>query len=119
VGVLWSADAAKSTTVREELLTTVYRGAYIQQHGYAETLDEMLDQEAYALGMAGIQQWMGGEELAYSAEILSPHLPSDALAIQLVCFYGDTAAHNLGHTLQGLSDRAGFAVALKRWNDKQ
>ncbi len=115
VGVLWTAHEPKIETVREELLTTLYRGAYIQQYGYAETLDEMLNQEAYALGMAGVEQWMDGDEVMYSAEILLPHLQSDEYALQLVCFYGDVAAHDLGHPPQGLSDRAGLAVALDRW----
>ncbi len=116
VGVLWTTELPKIKIVREELLTTVYRGVYIQQHGYAETLDEMLNQEGYALGMAGVEQWMDEEEIAYSAEILTPHLQTDAYALQLVCFYGDTAANELGHPLQGLSDRAGLAVALDRWH---
>lgn len=116
VSVLWSADELKSESVREELLTTVYRGAYIQQHGYADTLDEMLNQEAYALGMAGVAQWMDADEVAYSAEVLAPFLDDEDRPIQLVCFYGDPAAHNLGLPLQGLSERAGFAVALHRWN---
>lgn len=118
VGVLWTTEPAKIENVREELLTTVYRGAYIQQHGYAETLLQMLNQESYALGMAGVAQWMDEEEVAYSAEIIAPHLQSDAAPLQLVCLYGDPAAHNLGHPPQGLSERAGFAVALSRWHEQ-
>ena len=44
--------------------------------------------------------------------MLADLLETDAYPVILACLYGDAAAHELGYTPQGLSERAGMAVAL-------
>src|SRR6185503_3370383 len=56
VGILWTSEKPSSDATREEVLTAVFRGAHIQQHGLARTLRDMLRQEGYAMAMAGCSQ---------------------------------------------------------------
>src|SRR5262249_49790965 len=51
--ILWTSETYTRALVREEVLTCIYRLAYIQQHRYARTLGEMLAQEGYAMARAG------------------------------------------------------------------
>lgn len=112
VGLLWTSEAPLLRGVREEVLTAVYRGAYIQQHGFAQTLGEMLAQEGYAMVNAGCQQPFDEDELDYTREVLAPYLTSDNYAHWITAVFGDPAAHELGYEPIGISHRAGLAVAL-------
>lgn len=58
VALLWTSEAPAETTIREEVLMSVYRAAYIQQRGPAKTLSEMLEQEGYAMATAGRHAWL-------------------------------------------------------------
>ena len=110
---LWTSEAPSRQTVREETLITVYRVAYIQRHGLAHTLQEMLNQEGYAMAMAGCQHpVLDDDDMAYTRQVISPHLATQDYATILPCLFGDPAAHSLGYQPQGLSDRAGLAWAL-------
>ena len=115
--VLWTSELASEVPsaqqVREATLMTLYRATYIQQHGTAHTLQEMLSQEGYAMKMAGCQQTMlVREDIAYSQEVILPYLESQDYPTLMACVFGDRAAHSLGYAPQGLSEGAGFAVAL-------
>jgi hypothetical protein len=111
--ILWTSETPSIQTTRETVLTTIYRAAYIQQHGLAHTLREMLAQEGYALAMAGCTQpALDADDLAYMREIITPHLDAKDRPTVITCLFGDVAAHALGYPLQGLSPRAGFALAL-------
>ena len=112
-GILWTSDVPSTQKVREETLAAVYRAAYIQQHGNARTLQEMLHQEGYALAMAGCKEPMlDADDVAYTRELLTPHLLAEDYPTAIVCLFGDQAAHSLGYKPQGLSERAGLALAL-------
>ncbi len=111
--ILWTSETPSRHTTRETVLTTIYRAAYIQQHGLARTLREMLAQEGYALAMAGCTQpALDDDDLAYTREIITAHLDAKDRPTVMTCLFGDFAAHSLGYQPQGLSSRAGFALAL-------
>jgi uncharacterized protein YjaZ len=100
----------------------VYRAAYVQQHGLAQTLREMMAQEGYAMAMAGCSQpALEADDLTYTREIIAPYLDVKDRPTLMACLFGDDAAHALGYPPQGLSPRAGFALALHeaRMNIKQ
>ena len=110
---LWTSETPSAQTIREATLTMVYRAAYIQQHGAATTLGEMLNQEGTAMAMAGCQQpRLEAEDQAYSDEVIAPHRSTQDYPTIMACLFGDRAAHALGYPPFGLSDRAGLAVAL-------
>jgi hypothetical protein len=111
--ILWTSETPSVQTVWEETLIALYRTAYIQRHGAASTLQAMLNQEGYAMAMAGCQQpTLDAEDLAYTREVIAPHLSTQDYPTIMACLFGDRAAQSLGYPPQGLSDRAGFAMAL-------
>src|SRR5262245_11830815 len=74
-GLLWTSEKPSAEKAVQEALTTVYRGAYIQAHGFAKTLNEILKQEGYAMVMAGCTEPMfDAEEIAYTEEVIAPYL---------------------------------------------
>src|SRR6516165_8272333 len=74
-GVLWSSEPASERAVREAILTAAHRVAYMQQHGPARTLREMLAQEGQVMALAGCSgPTLDGEDIAYIGELLIPYL---------------------------------------------
>ena len=66
-----TSEAPSADAAREAALTGVYRAAHIAQHGDAETLRQMLAQEAYALSHAGCTTpTLDADDLAYTRENL-------------------------------------------------
>jgi hypothetical protein len=114
VGLLWTSEPEPTpATVREEVLTAIYRAAHVQQHGVPATLGQMLDQEGAAMAMAGcVSPVLEPDDLAYTREILVPLRDRSDQATVMPCLFGDAAAHALGYPPQGLSHRAGLALAL-------
>lgn len=112
VGTLWTSEEPNPEQVRLEILLTVYRGAFINQHGYAATLGEMMAQEGYARAMAGLQPTLDEDELAYSEAVIEPYLATEDYPIQITCLFGDGVARELGYEPLGLSGNAGLEVAL-------
>ena len=113
VGILWTSEAPSAQTVREETLTTLYRAAHIERHGFARTLREMLAQEGFAMAMAGCAQpSLDADELAYAREVIAPHLDARDQPTLMACLFGDKAADSLGYKPLRLSERAGLALAL-------
>jgi hypothetical protein len=112
-GILWTSEAPSAQTAREEALMAAYRAAHIEQHGFARTLREMLRQEGHAMAMAGCAQpTLDADELAYTREVIAPHLDAKDQPTIVACLFGDEAAYSLGYPSLGLSERAGFALAL-------
>ena len=65
------------------------------------------------MAMAGCQHpTLDPDEMAYTQNVISPHLLTRDYPILIACLFGDRAAHLLGHPAQGLSERAGLALAL-------
>jgi len=113
-GTLWTGEPPSAQATREETLTAVYRAAYIQQHGFAVTLREMMAQEGYAMAMAGcLKPFLDDDEVEYTREMIAPHLDMKDYPLIMTSLFGDIAAASLGYTPLGLSERAGFALALR------
>jgi hypothetical protein len=113
VGLLWTTDPPAQTTVREEILTAIHRAAYIQRHGSAKSLASILAQEGAAMAKAGcVEPTLEPDDLTYTREILEPVLQATDRATLIACLFGDDAANALGYRPQGLSHRAGLALAL-------
>jgi hypothetical protein len=113
VGILWTSEPATAQNVRDAVLTSIYRAEYLQTHAAPATLGEMLDQEGYAMARAGCTTpQLDDDDLAYTRSVLTPHLGATDRATVIACMFGDRAAAALGYPPQGLSDRAGLALAL-------
>src|SRR3954471_15648140 len=48
-GILWASESQTGSDVREEMLTTIHRAAYIARRGPARTLRQLLVQEGNAM----------------------------------------------------------------------
>jgi hypothetical protein len=112
-GILWTSEPASVDNVREAVLTSIYRAEYLQSHAAPKTLGGMLEQEGYAMARAGCAKpALEDEDLAYTRTVITPHLDATDRATVIACLFGDTAANALGYPPQGLSERAGLALAL-------
>ena len=112
-GILWTSESPSASVARDEALTAVYRGAYIERHGYAKTLREMLAQEHYAMSNAGCTTpALDADDLAYTREVMARHLDATDQPTLITCLFGDEAGATLGYPKLGLSARAGLALAL-------
>ena len=100
--MLWSSEAATERAVREALLTAIHRRAYVQRHGLARNLRELLAQEGQVLALAGCREpTLDAEDLAYTREVLSLCLNADDMRTCIECLFGDAAARTLGFTPTG------------------
>lgn len=112
-GILWTSEPASAAKVREAILTSIHRAAYLESHPQPDTLREMLAQEGAVMARASCTSpVLDADDLAYTRSVIAPHLDARDRATVVACLYGDTAANALGYPPQGLSDRAGLALAL-------
>jgi hypothetical protein len=119
-GILWSSEAPAEKTVCETMLAAVYRTAYIQRHGNALTLRDMLIQEGHVMVQAGCSKpTLEDEDLAYTRDVLVPYLDANDMRTCIECLFGDAAARTLGFTPRGLSPWAGLALALADARERQ
>ena len=110
---IWSSEAPALQAVREEVMAVIFRAAYVLEHGAALTLADMLAQEGHVMALAGYSEpSLDAPDLDYTREVLQPHLEATDLPTLIPCLFGDPAAHALGYPPQGLSHRAGLALAL-------
>ena len=113
VGILWTSEPASAENVRDAVLTSIYRVEYLQTHAEPASLGEMLEQEGYAMARAGCTTpQLDDDDLAYTRSVIAPHLGATDRATVIACMFGDRAAAALGYPPQGLSERAGLALAL-------
>jgi hypothetical protein len=110
---IWSSEAPTLRAVREEVMGVILRAAYVLEHGAALTLADMLAQEGHVMAMAGCSEpSLDAPDLDYTREVLQPHFEATDVPTIIPCLFGDPAAHALGYPPQGLSHRAGLALAL-------
>ena len=115
--LLWSSKVPSLKTVREEVMEVIFRAAYVLQHGPALNLADMLTQEGHVMAMAGCSEpSLDSADLDYTRMVLQRHLQATDQPTLVACLFGDPAARSLGYPPQGLSTRAGLALAL---NDAQ
>jgi hypothetical protein len=111
--LLWTSEPASQAAVRDAVLTSIHRAHFLQSHRAPATLGEMLAQEGYAMARAGCSHpALDSDDLAYTRTVVEPHLTARDRATVIACLFGDEAARALGYPPQGLSNRAGFALAL-------
>jgi hypothetical protein len=116
VAVYWASEPASRVKVREEVLSAIYRDLFLELHGEAKTLRQMMALEGRSRAFAGATTpALDAEELAYTREVIRSYL--DAAAFEefptiFTCLYGDQAARRVGYSPLGLSPRAGCALAL-------
>jgi hypothetical protein len=110
--VLWVSDTPAPETVRAAVLCAAYRALHKRRLGPPKTLEQVLRQEGRAAAFAGLPQHLEPDDLAYSREVLQPYLCSDDYPTCFTAMFGDSAARAVGYPPLGLSDRAGFGVAL-------
>jgi hypothetical protein len=112
-GILWSSEAPAARVAREAALESIFRAVYLQKHGTACTLREMLAQEGYVMAMAGCTHpLLDADDIAYTREVVHPQFDARDRPTIMGCLFGDTAARMLGYPPQGLSEWAGLALAL-------
>ncbi|MEW5976778.1 MAG: hypothetical protein AB1898_13325 [Acidobacteriota bacterium] len=113
VGILWTSEPPTIETAIQEARMAGYRAVYLEQHGPARTLREMLAQEGFVAAMAGcIEPVLDPEDLDYTRQVMAPLLEAGDRPTIMAALFGDEAARQLGYPPQGLSHRAGFAWAL-------
>ena len=111
--ILWTSEPPSADSVRGAVLTSIYRAEYLQTHRMPATLGGMLEQEGYAMARAGCTTpSLDEEDLSYTRTVITPHLGATDRATLMACLFGDAAANALGYPPQGLTERAGFALAL-------
>jgi hypothetical protein len=112
-GTLWVSEPATTETVREAVLTSIYRQAHVQRQGSPQSLRELMAQEGHVMALAGCRQpTLDAEDLEYTRYVIEPHLDAADMRTAIECLYGDAAGRTLGFTPRGLSNRAGLALAL-------
>lgn len=109
---LWVSETPTPESLRAQVLCNLFRTLYVQQQGKPLTLRDLLRQEGTARRFAKMQAHLEEEDIEYSRAVLEPLLESTDFATCFVALLGDLAAEQLGYPKLGLSDRAGFAVAL-------
>jgi hypothetical protein len=112
-GSLWVSEPASAETVRQEVLTALYRVAHVHRHGPPRTLRQLMAQEGRVMALAGCTRpTLDEEDREYTRWVLEPFLDAIDMRTAIECLYGDAAGRTLGFTPRGLSDRAGLALAL-------
>jgi hypothetical protein len=113
IGVLWVSEPATTDTVREAILTSIYRIAQVLRRGSPRTLRELMAQEGHVMALAGCTHpALDAEDIEYTRCVVQPFLDATDMRTAIECLYGDAAGKTLGFTPRGLSNRAGLALAL-------
>lgn len=111
--VVWSSEPASAEAARTAMSAAVHRYAYVQRHGSAHTLRDMMQQEGHVLAAANCAgPRLDAEDLEYTREVIDPFLDADDMRTSIECLFGDAAGRTLGFTPRGLSPWAGMALAL-------
>jgi hypothetical protein len=112
-GYLWTSEVPSAETVRATIAAAVHRTAFALQHGTAQTLRDLLNQEGFALARAGFTTpVLEADDLDYTREVLEPHLNAADMPTCIACLFGDAAGQTLGFKPLGLGPWAGVALAL-------
>ena len=110
--LLWAGESYTAAALTEQVLAACYRTAFVLEHGTPQTLRQSMAQEGGAAAFAGISLALNADELEYTRAVVRPHLDTTAFPTVFACLYGDEAARSVGYAPLGLSQNAGFALAL-------
>lgn len=112
-GMLWTSEPAGLDRAVQAAVMAVHRAAYLERHGQARTLRDMLAQEGFAAAAAGCTEpALDPDDLAYTRAVVDPLRGLMDRPTIFAVLFGDAAAAELGYAPLGLSHRAGFALAL-------
>jgi hypothetical protein len=109
---LWTSEMPRLEELRAVVLESVFRAAFVVQHGDPKSLREMIQQEGLVAAFASRSLEFDREDLEYSRAVIEPHLESTHQPTVIACLYGDDAAKELGYPPLGLSKNTGFQIAL-------
>jgi len=109
---LWASEPVSQDRLRQEVFRSAYRSLHILQQGLPKTVRQMMAQEGAAAHFAQMELTLDEDDLAYSQQVIEPYLDQEEYPLAFAAMYGDSAAKLLGYEPLGLSDRAGFEVAL-------
>ena len=112
--LLWTDTEATETYVEREVRGALYRALHRRYIGPPNTLAEMMGQEGRVLAYAGYTPELAADELAYSREVIAPHLQKSDFPVCFAALYGDEAAKAAGYEALGLTANAGFQLALHK-----
>ena len=99
VGTLWSSEPVSARAIRESILTAIHRLAIINDRGAPTCLRDILDQEGNVMAMAGCESpILDDDDIAYTREVIAPHLNATDKRTCMECLFGDAAAQTLGFT---------------------
>ena len=111
--ILWASETYGPPEIREEVLVSVYRTAWVLQRGAPKTLRDILLQEGTAMRLAGARNpALEPDALVRTREVIARHLDREDQGTLIAALFGDRAARELGHEPLGLPPRAGLALAL-------
>lgn len=109
----WTSETWTADDARRQTLAQVRRVAFVMQHGTPIKLRDRMAQEGTALAFAGLTALtLPDDELAYSRDVIAPHLDASDQPTVFACLFGDEAASEAGYPQLGLSKNAGVEVAL-------
>jgi hypothetical protein len=108
----WVSETPTRETLRQKVRESVGRLAYLHKYGIAKTLRQMMEQEGAVAAFAGFKPRYDDEEQDYNRHVIEPLLDSADYPTQIAALYGDSAASSLGYAPLGLSENAGFDLAL-------
>ncbi len=109
---LWATEPRSLVRLEQNILEAVYRAVHMAEFGLAKTLRQMLSQEGFVQSKSGATQNFLADELQYTQDVIAPHLDTNHKPIWFACMYGDEAATACGYPTFGLSQNAGFELAL-------
>ncbi len=120
--LLWTDTEATETYIERETRGALYRALHRRYSGPPSMLAEMMQQEGRVLGYAGYTPELAADELAYSQEVIAPHLQKSDFPVCFSALYGDEAAKAAGYKALGLNPNVGFQLALQdasgeNWTD--
>jgi hypothetical protein len=98
--------------IRQRVKCAAARIAHTLRHGAPKTLGDFMTQEGWAEAYAGVERSLDKDDLEYTRHVLAPHRDNSSYPVIIAAVYGDAAARELGYPPVGVSENAGFALAL-------
>lgn len=98
--------------IRQLTRAALFRFVHLYERGLPRTLREIMAMDGEARKFAGERPALGREELEYSRTVVEPLWESEAFPVQFAALFGDKAGREVGYAPQGLSDYAGWELAL-------
>src|SRR5262245_997426 len=97
LGILWTSEIPSAGVAADEARMAVCRAVYLERHGPAHSLGDMLAQEGFAAAMAGCTKpALDPDDLAYTRTVMAPLVRATDRATVIASLFGDKAARDLG-----------------------